>query len=111
MIRLTFAAAIAALVFAALPAAQAAPIAPLPARLRAMRRTGTSLRYGGVAGTGAAGILIVASRCFPALGVVVIAVDNAFGREPCRPRSVRLFRSQRLPASVRADAGAHPIAR
>ena len=31
MIRLTFAAAIAALVFAALPAARAAPIAPLPA--------------------------------------------------------------------------------
>jgi hypothetical protein len=30
MIRLTFAAAIAALVFAVLPAAQAAPIAPLP---------------------------------------------------------------------------------
>jgi hypothetical protein len=33
VIRLTFAAAIAALVFAALPAAQAAPIAPLPAAI------------------------------------------------------------------------------
>ena len=73
MIRLTFAAAVVALVFAALPgASQAAPIAPIPAAVASDALTATSLRYGGVIGTGAAGI--VASKHFLPLRAEAVAM-------------------------------------